>query len=243
MRATHPIDELAVLATQERAWPSGVVGNTARIVGTAFFPGGSGLWRAKPEHELPSFPERGVLVVGHDFGTVTQYVSALRAGSEPVNRNPTWRGLTATLAGAGIPLPSCFFTNAYLGLRSAESPTGAFPGRTDGAFRDQSLDVLLQTILWQRPHLIITLGAFVPPLVATLSPDDLSDWLKVRSLRELDEVGALKRDVSFMDAQTGQTHRATAVALTHPSLGAANAHRRRVPDSVLLGQAYASIRE
>jgi hypothetical protein len=35
--------------------------------GTAFSPGGDGLWKAKPQH-TPTFPYGGVLLLGSDFG-------------------------------------------------------------------------------------------------------------------------------------------------------------------------------
>lgn len=232
-RATHPVDELAVLASVG-AHPPGVAPVPTRIVGTAFFPGGSGLWRPRPERVLPPFPVGGVLVIGHDFGTVTQYEDALRSGSEPVERNRTWRGLTATLERAGLSFSDCFFTNAYLGLRTGPAPTGAFPGRSDAAFRAASLAVLLRTILMQQPRLIITLGAFVPALLATLSPAALAGWLPARSLREIDEAEPLQYDVPF-----GEALRTTVVALTHPSLGRANAHRRRYVEHELLARANA----
>lgn len=241
--ASHPVDELASLAAalQPDVWPRGLVAVPTRISGTAFFPGGSGLWRPTPERLLPSFPVGGVLVVGHDFGTCGQYAAAMRAGHEPVETNPTWRDLTESLNQADIPLSNCFFTNAYLGLRVADSPTGALPGGAAETLRDMSLQVLRKTIALQQPRLIVTLGRFVPPLLARLAPTDLAHWLSARSLRDIDAVGPLRRQVHFGEALT-----ATVVALTHPSFRSANAHRRRSKssradqdvDRSLLAEAY-----
>jgi hypothetical protein len=40
--------------------------------GTAFFPGGDGLWKPHPGDD-PAFPIGGVLVLGSDFGDVVSY--------------------------------------------------------------------------------------------------------------------------------------------------------------------------
>jgi hypothetical protein len=225
--ATHPVDELAGVVLP--ATPH-IVPVPTRIVGTAFFPGGSGLWRPAPTRQLPAFPVGGVLIVGHDFGTVGQYVTALRAGREPVRRNATWRGLTVRLDRAGIPLTSCFFTNAYLGLRETESPTGAFPGRADKDYWAACLAVLARTIVLQQPRLIVTLGRYVPALLARLATAGLTGWRGVQTFAEIDQAGPIQRDVRLGDVA------ATVVALTHPSLGSANAHRRRYDGDVRPGE-------
>lgn len=38
-----------------------------RLGGTAFFPGGAGLWDARLGRALPPMPVGGVMVLGHDF--------------------------------------------------------------------------------------------------------------------------------------------------------------------------------
>ena len=224
---THPVDELAsvVLPTTSHILPV-----PTRIVGTAFFPGGSGLWRPAPARHLPALPVGGVLIIGHDFGTVGQYVAALRAGHEPVERNATWRGLTARLDRAGISLTSCFFTNAYLGLRVSESPTGAFPGRADEDYWAACSAVLERTIALQQPRLIVTLGRFVPALLAQLATASLTGWRGHQSFAAIDKASPIQRDVRFGDVTP------TVVALTHPSLGSANAHRRRYEGIVRPGE-------
>jgi hypothetical protein len=66
--ATHPVDRLFA-EMQERIgyYPEGTVPVWARIRGTAFFPGGSGLWRATDSDRLPPMPEREVMVTGQDY--------------------------------------------------------------------------------------------------------------------------------------------------------------------------------
>lgn len=45
-------------------YPSGAIPVPEAIAGTAFFPGGHGLWM---EEGAPSFPVGGIMVLGHDF--------------------------------------------------------------------------------------------------------------------------------------------------------------------------------
>jgi len=48
----------------------------------------------------------------------------------------TWRNLYRLLAAAGVPESSCFFTNAYVGLKAGDDPTGHFPGADDPSSPD-----------------------------------------------------------------------------------------------------------
>ena len=47
----------------------------------------------------------------------------------------TWQNLYKLLATAGVDPRECFFTNAYVGLKEGDDPTGRFPGSGDAAFR------------------------------------------------------------------------------------------------------------
>jgi hypothetical protein len=65
------------------------VGKTASslaelIGGTAFFPGGSGLWRGnEPFGQLPDlFPETAVMIVAHNFDSMRAHEKSRRQGGE-----------------------------------------------------------------------------------------------------------------------------------------------------------------
>ena len=91
------------------------------INGTAFFPGGTGLWRGKePGGDLPLlFPEGSVMFIGHNFGNQKSLDLALFERGEVSSAFKTlWSNLVAFLEHAGPLDPGrCFFTNALMGLR------------------------------------------------------------------------------------------------------------------------------
>jgi hypothetical protein len=57
------------------------MGVPAPIAGTAFFPGGLGLWCDDPDN-LPPLPIGGVMVLGQDFNTKATYEVAFENGTE-----------------------------------------------------------------------------------------------------------------------------------------------------------------
>src|SRR5579863_8022223 len=90
-------------------FPKGVVDVPERIRGTAFFPGGLGLWL----HENASgagFHPGQTMIVGQDFNSKKVYAKALLAGTE-VGSSATWGALQKLLPASGVSLNQCFFTN------------------------------------------------------------------------------------------------------------------------------------
>lgn len=68
--ATHPVDHLfAEMPGVIDDYPAGTEPVWTRICGTAFFPGGSGLWRPYVTADLPPMPHGGVMVIGQDYYT------------------------------------------------------------------------------------------------------------------------------------------------------------------------------
>lgn len=222
MSELHPARRLWQRHEPPGGYPSGVVPVPEPIPGRAFFPGGYGLWEATPGGSLPTFPTRGVMVLGHDFHSEAGYRESLRLGAERETM-PTWRNLLALLGDVGIAPRQCFFTNLFMGLRAGTATTGAFPGAADAAFVAHCQRFLLDQLSEQRPALLLTLGVHVPPVVGTLSPE-LSEWAIGRGLKHLDAVGAARRDVTFPGIDGLTT---VAVALTHPSLRHASVRHRR----------------
>ena len=134
MATRHPIEFLFGLLAKFDGYPPGVYPTPRRLAGTAFFPGGAGLWQVEPGQELPPFPVGGVMVLGHNFGLLSDF-KPRPDGQDSENLNgATWRGIRDVLPRAGIALELCFFTNAYVGVLGGSKACGRFPGADDPAF-------------------------------------------------------------------------------------------------------------
>ena len=203
-------------------WPAGVVPIPKRIGGTAFFPGGAGLWGAVPGEPLPPMPIGGVMILGHDFHSEAAFERSFQSGSEYL-RGPTWGSLLKLLAAVSLVPERCFFTNAYMGLRQGDATTGRFPGSRDKNFVERCRQFFLLQLEELRPRLILTLGNYVPAFIAPLSPS-LTAWRDITRLVDVDNQGPVVNDARFPSLEGVQP---TVVALTHPSLRGSNVHRRR----------------
>jgi hypothetical protein len=212
MNPDHPVLDLWK-RHHPSAYPEGVIPVPAAIPGTAFFPGGYGLWNSQADADLPEFPRRGVMIVGHDFHSEAGYKLSFENGRERETQ-PTWGNLLKVLRGADIPLTRCFFTNYYMGLRKGSATTGVFPGARDSDFHKHCSKFFIKQLAAMRPSLIVTLGKYVPALIAPLSPD-LNAWCASKDFQQIDAAGALKRNCRF-DGVPG--FEAVVVALTHPSM-------------------------
>jgi len=221
----HPSEALWLEHAPPDGYPPGVLPVSEAIVGTAFFPGGYGLWNPPARRPLPDFPTGGVMVLGHDFHSETGYRASLARGYESPNQ-PTWRHLTSLLKQAGIAPEECFFTNVYMGLRAGALTTGPFPGGRDADFVRHCSRFLLRQLEVQRPGLVLTLGVTAPNVLAPLSPE-LTPWMGNRGLKYLDSVGPVRPGVTFPPLPG---IRATVVALTHPCLRPACVRHRRYQD-------------
>jgi uracil-DNA glycosylase len=211
-------------------YPEGVVAVPARIPGTAFFPGGAGLWGVKPGAPLPPMPVGGVMVLGHDFHSEIAFQASLAQRTEvpdkPTDRYripSTWIALRQLFADVALPLERCFFTNVYMGLRAGGGSVGRFPGSLNAGYVARCRRLFTQQLAAQRPSSIITLGIWVPGFIAPLAPR-LAQWQAARTFGTLDEAGPVVHGVDFL---RGVAQNCTVVALTHPSLRRSNVGRRR----------------
>ncbi len=217
----HPVGLLFEGLRTVEPYPKGVVPVPERLPGTAFFPGGMGLWQVADT--LPPMPVGGVMVLGHDFYSEAGFrrFAAKRGES---TRGPTWRNLLSLLDRVGIGPERCFFTNAYMGLRAGSQNTGRFPGARDPGFVERCRAFLAEQIRAQEPRLILTLGSHVPAVIAPLSAD-LAPWLGTPSLKALDEAGYPVVPAASFPSVPG--HKVTVAALVHPSIRWASVLRRR----------------
>ena len=217
----HIAEQLWQRHTTLGPYPRGVLPVPEPIAGTAFFPGGYGLWRPDVSAPLAPFPVGGVMVLGHDFHSETGYEASLERGRESETQ-PTWQNLLRLLKEVEIAPEECFFTNVYMGLRAGTQTTGVFPGSRDPKFVERCRRFLAEQLAAQRPRLILTLGVHAPRVLAPLSPG-LEDWGDVAGFKELDRLGPVRYEVQFPDATGVET---TVVALTHPCLRYAGVRHR-----------------
>lgn len=222
----HPAKALWAIHHPPAGYPEGVLPVPEPIPGRAFFPGGYGQWMEDGEAKLADFPAGGIMILGHDFHSVTGYEKSRCLGYEPLTQK-TWGNLRKLLDAAGLPLHRCFFTNLYMGLRVG-SATGVFPGAGDEAFVRHCKSFLLHQIAVQRPTLLLTLGIHVPVAIGGLSPE-LKPWAEGRGLKHLDTVGPVRTGVSFLGVEGFAT---TTVALIHPSLRHASLRHRRFEGAI-----------
>lgn len=143
------------------------------IPGTAFFPGGHGLWRGPLERgPLPKhFPLSPVMFVGHNFDSVRAFNRSLINGGEPTG--PFWTKLIAILDAASISPEDCFFTNALMGLKPG-SATGSMPGVA--GYKKQCLLFLREQVEIVAPRAIVALGANAERYVSKLD----KVWIRSR---------------------------------------------------------------
>lgn len=125
------------------------------IVGTAFFPGGCGLWCGL-EHFAPApalFPEAPVMFVAHNYAGVDAFNKLRSKGGEG---GFWWRDiLVPLLSGAGIDPVQAFFTNALVGLKEGPS-VGRMNATTE--FEDECALFLREQIRIVRPSAIVAVG-------------------------------------------------------------------------------------
>lgn len=182
-RAQHPIETFRDRLAGLRHYPPGVVPVPATLRGTAFFSAAAGLVIDDPDCPLPAFPFGGVMFVGHNLDCEAAFLRRLASGqahggSERVML--TWRNVYRLLGAAGMDARECFFTNAYVGLKVGEDPTGRFPGSGDPDFRAWCRRFLEEQVEVMRPRAIATLGSDARRFMATMAPE-LIGWSATRN--------------------------------------------------------------
>ena len=198
------------------------------IPGTAFFPGGCGLFLEDRDADKVEFPYGGLMILGHNFDSEIGFGDSLRRGKENLNGG-TWAGTLKRINSVPVPLPQCFFTNAFMGLCEGSDNT-KYLGRGDGRFRAACAAFLKSQISIQKPRLIVTLGLKVPPLLATIS-SDLEPWQgsrkRINHDRELKTTAINAHPIltATIELDDGSKHRAVVVPITHPGEGRNLKHR------------------
>lgn len=188
------------------------------ITGTAFFPGGRGLWSDIDT----TISNKKVLILGQDFDTLKNYEKSREKGNERVTTNPTWKNLIAFLKTVNISPDECFFTNALMGARNSDKTnSGKNPAWDDAEYIAACREYFLLQLSICRPELILVLGKMPSIFVSTLAPD-LAIWEKERKFAQIDAACEYSRtDVLFTNGV-----KSNVVLLLHPSQRSLNiAHR------------------
>ena len=124
---THAVDELFDALRMVEPYPVGVLPVPARLTGTGFFPGGSGLWQEDGDVR-PPLPIGGVMVLGHNLDSERGFAQSVTRGHENLT-GATWRALTEFLRESmpgKLTLSRCFFTNFLIGLIPGSLPLELF---------------------------------------------------------------------------------------------------------------------
>ncbi len=228
------------------SYPAHVLPIRERIAGTAFFPGGSGLYLESLDPSEVESPVGGVMILGHNFDSESGFRASLQRKKEILSRG-AWAGTLMRLNDVRIPLNQCFFTNAFMGLCEGND-NKKYLGRECGRFREACASFLKAQIELQKPRLIVTLGLKVPPLLATIA-SGLEPWegkckrhgcdpeLKTTSINHHPKLNAR------FEFGTGQEHRAVIVPITHPGEGRNLKHRHPLGYSPGLGGEIELMRE
>jgi len=198
----------------------------APTAGTAFFPGGIGLW--KPDRDIQTQSEaalcRPLMVIAHNFGPLDYQESCMVSGEDVDDSRGTWPNLRTLLRGRES---QCFYTNVFVGLlpRGAKFK-GEFPGCDDTAFVKHCAEVLRAQLEVVKPRALVVLGldaaGFMARAFAQFAP-----WIGPR--------GGYK-SLTTIDAQNFSLIESMQIAsLEHPLVAALvyhpceqrNQHRRR----------------
>lgn len=201
----------------------------APLAGTAFFPGGYGLWTPPPENADESVLGRSVCVLLNNFGSEGYWKSCNESPlrGEDVKAPGTWLGLRARLRDWGISEEDCFFSNAYVGLLPGNplSLTENLPGMSNPRFCRDCEVALIKQFGVVRPRVVLTMGRPAIEMLARLV-EGPSGWarsdvdeLTFEQIDQLPDGGLCRAAIREIGLQI------RAVALTHPSWN--NQWRRR----------------
>lgn len=203
-------------------WPEGVAEfNFQQLGGVGFFPGTKGVYVGDGK-KMKDIPVGGVMVLGHDWGTVNDYENCKKLDAENIVGNRTWDGMRKFFRNLEIDLSEIYFTNFFMGLREGASSVGEFPGegypaaKNKTAYVDACRKLVRMQIVTQKPKVLIVYGAHLPRLMSPLLENaDAMGWNTFEGFKDMDKNGApLVSEVNF--EFTGETHLTTVVSLVHP---------------------------
>ena len=144
------------MRTTVKSYSVGAIEVHQEIDGTAFFPGGAGLWRGiSPKGVLPDeFPLNSIMFLGHNFDSVQGHRESCIRGIERMNTG-TWHFLIRYLKAADIS-PQCgFYTNALVGLQPDKANGKMY---ATAKFYSECNRFLVRQVAIVQPQLVVALG-------------------------------------------------------------------------------------
>ena len=182
--------------------------------GPGFFPGCIGTI-----NDNVDIKDVDVMVLGQDFDTLENYNNIVSAKGE-IEKNTTWRNLNTLLHDLNIDQANCFFTNAYMGLRSeSKKNTGASPASKKAAseFAKQCHIFFKRQLHAVKPKLVLVLGKETAKFLTKAFPNEFTKWEDIQTLKQFyAEKDAVFNDIKF----EGENIRF--VFVLHPSMSNTN---------------------
>jgi hypothetical protein len=198
-----------------------------RLTGTAFFPGGDGIYKQSKFIEKDSYP---ILILGKDYDNEYNFkiVKGLPNQSEMDNKNNTWVNLKKILDEVNPHqdvLSKCYFTNCIMGLRIDNSintgPSKAFLLKNK-KFLKENIEFFKEQLDSIKPNLIIGLGSQVPRFIGSFFEQELPNLNNIFSFKELDQT-TYKNSIVLQYNKKDLT----IIFITHPAMYYANVERRK----------------
>jgi uracil-DNA glycosylase family 4 len=159
----HPVEVFSEALDAFTDYPPDVTKVPELLPGTAAFAASAGLCRPPGSRELPRFPDRGVMVIGHNLDSNCKYEERRKSGISHGDEVPgtplmsTWVGLYKLLELAGVPRNQIFFTNIFVGLKKGK-PTGSFTRYATPEFKRSCREFLGLQVTTMRPRVVLVLG-------------------------------------------------------------------------------------
>jgi len=227
MSELHPVEYLFKRMDElVTDYPEGkMIRISERIGGTAFFPGGYGLWGTQSNQLLPPMPVGGVMVLGHNFDCEKNFKESLNHQGENLTKG-TWYHLLLLLEEVEIPKERCFFTNFYMGLKPGDKAMGRLLAAKDNNFVRCCQEFLCEQFRVMQPKVVLILGKeFFNEFAVFLPPGSQvrSVWMKAKTWKDMDQNNAaFLYPLMLPDVP----HPAVVVGLVHPSYRKPNVKRR-----------------
>lgn len=182
--------------------------------GPGFFPGCIGIIS-----QNVNISEGNVMVLGQDFDTYKKH-QEIKPEVGEIENNATWRNLKKLLSDINIDPTKCFFTNAYMGLRSEGTKnTGASPASKKEAteFALQCHSFFKKQMQVIQPKLVLVLGKETARFLTKAFPSQFSKWVNIQTLKKFYEKdNAIINDIEF------EGRKIRFVFVIHPSMSNIN---------------------
>ena len=185
-----------------------------KMKGPGFFPGCIGTI-----DDNVDIKDVDVMVLGQDFDTLANYKKIHEIEGE-ITKNKTWQNLKTLLGELKIDFDNCFFTNAYMGLRSdSKKNTGASPASKKAAtqFASECYVFFKRQLHIVKPKLVLVLGKETAKFLTKAFPNEFIKWEHIQTLKQFyAEKDAVFNDIEF------EGEKIRFVFVLHPSMSNTN---------------------